>query len=132
LGIAQRYRPTAILIEEMGVGSALAAELVNARLPVVRVQVEHNKLARMSVQSGKFANGQIVLPRQALWLNNYEEEMFSFPASEYDDQVDSTSQALAYNISARGWSDKSFQGHSRLVEGLVMDHYLGLVTGRPW
>ena len=115
-------------------GSGLAVELRNAGLPIVGVQVEHNKLARMSVQSGKFANGQVLLPRQAPWLKAYEEEIFSFPDSRSDDQVDSTSQALGYNykILIQGWNDRSFEGLSEFTQGLAMDRYLGWVTGRPW
>jgi phage terminase large subunit-like protein len=94
--------------------------------------VEHNKLARMSVQSGKFANGQVLLPRQAPWLRCYEEELFSFPGWSYDDQVDSTSQALGYKIRTSVWDDKALEGLSRFTQALVMDRYLGRVTGRPW
>ena len=86
----------------------------------------------MSVQSGKFANRQIWLPREAPWLKAYEEEIFSFPASHYDDQVDSTSQALGYKISTPAWNDKAFEGFSSFVQALAMDQYLGRVTGRPW
>ena len=132
LELARRYSPTTILIEDTGLGSGLAAELRNSGLPVVGVQVEHNKIARMSVQSGKFANRQIWLPREAPWLKAYEEEIFSFPASHYDDQVDSTSQALGYKISTPAWNDKAFEGFSSFVQALAMDQYLGRVTGRPW
>jgi predicted phage terminase large subunit-like protein len=132
IDLAQRYRPTTILIEGTGIGSGLAAELRNAGLPIVGVQVEHNKVARMSVQSGKFANGQVRLPREAPWLRVYEEEIFSFPASEYNDQVDSTSQALGHKISTLVWNDKALEGLSRFTNALIMDRYLGRITGRPW
>jgi predicted phage terminase large subunit-like protein len=130
--LARLYRPTTILIEETGLGSGLAAELRNAGLPIVGVQVEQNKVARMSVQSGKFANGQVLLPHQAPWLRAYEEEIISFPASHYDDQVDSTSQALGYKISMPFWNDKALEGLAELTNALVMDRYVGLVTRRPW
>jgi predicted phage terminase large subunit-like protein len=128
--LAQRYHPTKILIEETGVGAGLAAELRNAGLPIVGVQVEHNKLARMSVQSGKFANGQVLLPRQAPWLKDLEEELFSFPGSRYDDQIDSISQALGFKISKAVGND--YDGWSRFTQGLLMDQYFRRVTGRPW
>ena len=51
----------------------------------------------MSIQSAKFESGQVLLPRHASWLPELEAELFAFPQSRHDDQVDSISQALAYN-----------------------------------
>ena len=39
-------------------------------------------------------SGQVVLPLQAPWLESYLFELRMFPAVRYDDQVDSTTQAL--------------------------------------
>jgi hypothetical protein len=35
-------------------------------------------------------------PREAHWLTEYLHELTTFPKSKYDDQTDSTSQALAW------------------------------------
>ena len=48
----------------------------------------------MSVASAKFEAGQVHLPERAPWLPDLEAELFSFPGSRHDDQVDSISQAL--------------------------------------
>ena len=48
----------------------------------------------MSVQAAKFEGGQVYLPSRASWLDDYEIELFSFPGSLHDDQVDSTTQFL--------------------------------------
>ena len=56
---------------------------------------------RMNAQTSQIENGFVRLPRQAPWLESYLHELTSFPASKYKDQVDSTSQALAW-ISAKG------------------------------
>ena len=128
---ARRHTPTTILIENTGVGPALVAELQNAGFRVIAVQVEQNKMARMSVQSGKFASGQVLFPNRAPGLKDLEEELFSFPASRFDDQVDSISQALAYKIPASRWNDKSLEGFARFTEALVMESYWRRM-GRPW
>lgn len=78
---AQRHKPTTILIEDTGVGTALVAELRNHGFTVIAVPVEHNKQTRMSVQSGKFASRQVFLPYQAPWLDDLEAELFTFPGS---------------------------------------------------
>jgi phage terminase large subunit-like protein len=48
------------------------------------------------MQTTFFENGNVHLPRQAPWLNDYIAEITGFPGTKYDDQVDSTTQALAY------------------------------------
>jgi predicted phage terminase large subunit-like protein len=53
-----------------------------------------NKETRMSIASAKFEAGQVFLPERASWLAELEAELFSFPGSRHDDQIDSISQAL--------------------------------------
>jgi hypothetical protein len=40
--------------------------------------------------------GFVFLPSQAHWLEDYVHELTTFPSGKYDDQVDSTSHALAW------------------------------------
>jgi predicted phage terminase large subunit-like protein len=97
---AHVYKPQSVLIEDAGVGTALLQELRReAAVSVIPVKPERDKLTRMSIQSAKFESGQVLLPRQASWLPELEAELFSFPQSRHDDQVDSISQALAYSDS---------------------------------
>jgi predicted phage terminase large subunit-like protein len=49
---------------------------------------------RLHAQTALFENGFVLLPRAATWLGDYIRELTSFPGSKYDDQVDSTTQAL--------------------------------------
>jgi predicted phage terminase large subunit-like protein len=49
----------------------------------------------MSAESAKFEAGLVYFPKHAPWLADLEAELFSFPGSRHDDQVDSISQALA-------------------------------------
>jgi predicted phage terminase large subunit-like protein len=128
---ARLHRPTEILIEDTGVGTALVPELRNSGFTVISVQVEHNKQTRMSVQSAKFAGGHVLFPTRAPWLENLEAELFAFPASRFDDQVDSISQALGHQIQVSSWNAKSAAGFSKFVEGLAMEQYWRSM-GRPW
>jgi hypothetical protein len=48
----------------------------------------------MSIASAVFEAGQIHFPERAHWHPDLEAELFSFPGSQYDDQVDSISQVL--------------------------------------
>ena len=43
-----------------------------------------------------FETGRVYLPREAPWLSTYLDELLGFPNGRYDDQIDSTSQALDF------------------------------------
>jgi predicted phage terminase large subunit-like protein len=51
---------------------------------------------RLYAQSAAFENGRVLLPKTAPWLAEYVRELTTFPGTKYDDQVDSTTQALDY------------------------------------
>src|SRR4051794_13738012 len=53
-----------------------------------------DKIMRLHTQTAAFENGRVLLPSRAPWLADYVTELTSFPGSRYDDQVDSTTQAL--------------------------------------
>jgi phage terminase large subunit-like protein len=76
----------------------------------------------MSVQSAKFESGLVYFPKDARWLHDLEDELFGFPYVRYDDQVDSLSQALAYEFSRYGWTDESLEGYQRLVFNLSLPY----------
>jgi predicted phage terminase large subunit-like protein len=96
---AKVHKPYRILIEDTGVGTALVQELKGALFSAIPVKPEHDKVTRMSIQSGKFESGQVLFPKQASWLADLESELFAFPHGRHDDQVDSISQALAHGRS---------------------------------
>ena len=59
---------------------------------------------RLHAQTATIENGFVRLPETAHWLDEYLHELILFPAGRYDDQVDSTAQALAWTkIRPPGW-----------------------------
>jgi predicted phage terminase large subunit-like protein len=128
---ASLHKPSRILIEDAGVGTALVQELRGSQFSVIPIKPEHDKMTRMSIQSGKFESGRVYFPERASWLPELEAELFAFPGSRHDDQVDSISQALAQET-AYFWSEKSLAGYRELLQGLAFDRYIGRATGRPW
>jgi predicted phage terminase large subunit-like protein len=54
----------------------------------------NDKILRLYAQSAEFESGRVLLPRSAPWLDEYVREITAFPGTKYDDQVDSTTQAL--------------------------------------
>ncbi|MDR3385587.1 MAG: phage terminase large subunit [Rudaea sp.] len=93
----QLHRPTTILIEDKGSGIQLIQELQQENIAAVKRYVpETDKIVRMHAQTAMIENSRVLLPRQAPWLADYLNELMRFPRGKYDDQVDSTSQALAW------------------------------------
>jgi predicted phage terminase large subunit-like protein len=99
LYLADRHKPTKILIEDAGTGTALVQELRRMGRSAIPVRPDRDKITRMSIQSSKFEAGLVHLPERAPWLTEFETELFAFPNSRHDDQVDSVSQALANGVS---------------------------------
>jgi predicted phage terminase large subunit-like protein len=98
LALAERYRPSAILIEDASTGIALAQELNQTRYCYIKpIPVERDKIGRLYVQQGKFAAGLVLFPRDASFIAELEAELLVFPQGRNDDQVDSITQALAYD-----------------------------------
>lgn len=97
LALAERYNPTAIVIEEASTGIALGQDLKEmGRYRVRPVPVDRDKVTRLYVQAAKFEAGHVHFPRNAPFLADLEAELLTFPQGKHDDQVDSITQALAF------------------------------------
>lgn len=88
--------PEAILIEDAGVGSALIADLRGEGFSAIAIRPEADKITRLAVRAPLYESRRVIFPDQAAWLLDLEAELFSFPQSRHDYQVDSISQALAW------------------------------------
>jgi len=92
-----RDRPDIVLVEDKASGQSLIQELQrNTRIPVLPYKVDRDKVARAYAATPLIEAGKVYLPEIAPWLFNYIEELSAFPNAEYDDQVDSTTQALSF------------------------------------
>jgi predicted phage terminase large subunit-like protein len=128
---AKLHKAAQILIEDVGVGTALIQELKTAHFSVIAVKPEYDKKIRMAIHSGKFENGQVFFPKEAPWLADLEAELFAFPNGRHDDQVDSISQALGHN-SPSYWTEASLDGYNNLMDALYLDAVFARLAGRPW
>jgi predicted phage terminase large subunit-like protein len=91
------FNPSVILIEDKASGTQLIQELIEAGLSkVTRYKPDGDKIMRLHAQTATIENGFVHLPREAHWLADYLHELTVFPNGRYDDQVDSTSQELAW------------------------------------
>jgi predicted phage terminase large subunit-like protein len=94
---AQLHQPTSILIEDRASGTQLIQDL--QRDGVARIHAckpTADKRMRMSAVTAVIEQGLVLIPREVHWLQEYLHELTLFPNGRYDDQVDSTSQALGW------------------------------------
>jgi predicted phage terminase large subunit-like protein len=94
---AKRFGVFNILIEDRASGTQLIQDLETQGLMGVIAYgppAGTDKLMRLHAQTALFENGNVLLPRQKPWLQDYINEITGFPGTKFDDQVDSTTQAL--------------------------------------
>jgi len=97
LSHAAAHAATAVLIEDAGTGAPLIQDLRReGKLRPIAIQPEHDKIVRLEAQSAVIEAGHVLLPEKAPWLDDFRAEILAFPYGRYDDQVDSTSQFLAW------------------------------------
>lgn len=97
LELYAKYKPSTILVEDKSSGIQLIQEFRNENFYQVKaVKPQGDKAMRLHMQAAFIESGGLVLPGQAPWLTDYVQELTSFPTGKFDDQVDSTTQALAW------------------------------------
>ena len=81
------------MIEDKANGSAII-EVMRKKYPfVLAIEPKGGKLSRAQAVAPLFEAGTVHLPDRP-WIEEYKAEMYAFPNSEHDDEIDSTSQAL--------------------------------------
>ena len=97
------YKPKNILIEDKASGTQLLQDLQNDGVHgATAYQTSMDKTMRMHSVSSTIENGFVYIPAQADWIPEYLHEIATFPKGKYDDQVDSTSQALDWSKQGMG------------------------------
>ena len=89
------WEPDAFIIEAKAAGAPLVYELRQMGIPVSEYSPSrgNDKVVRLNSVSDLFASGKVWAP-PTRWAEEVIEEMASFPNSEHDDLVDSSTQAL--------------------------------------
>jgi predicted phage terminase large subunit-like protein len=82
------------LVEDKANGSAVIQMLQHKIPGLYAVNPEGSKIARVQAVLPHIEAGNVYLPEDAEWVNDFVEECASFPQGKHDDQVDSMSQAL--------------------------------------
>lgn len=107
---ADAFGPKIILLEDKGSGTQLIQELIREGMHTIKsYEPRMDKATRMNTVTPTIENGFVHLPDDAGWLAEYLHELASFPKGKFDDQADSTSQALdwlkQYCLRPKFWAE---------------------------
>jgi predicted phage terminase large subunit-like protein len=92
---ADAFNARTIVVEDKSSGTQLIQDLVSDGMHAIqRYEPSMDKIMRMHSVTSTIENGFVHIPDKAPWLGEYLHELTTFPNGKYDDQVDSTSQAL--------------------------------------
>lgn len=94
------YGPSAILVEDRSSGQSIIQEFKYSRVPVIGVGVSRDKVIRLKDNTDVIEAGKIFLPETTSqnrhWIDEYIDELTTFPYGGNDDQVDATSLFLTW------------------------------------
>lgn len=93
------WKPDHVLIEQAGLGHALWQEFREQRewRPIMCTP-KQDKETRLIGVTGQIESGLCRLPVDALWLDEFRKELQAFPFGKHDDQVDTMTQFLEYQL----------------------------------
>ena len=98
-GASAAHSARVVLIEDKASGTQLIQDLQAEHLRGIKAycrRPELTKLCACTLRPTGSRTVRFLLPRTASWLADYVMELTGFPGTKYDDQVDSTTQALDY------------------------------------
>ena len=101
----RKHHADIVLIEDKASGTQLIQDLHSEGIYGIEpydAPPGSDKTLRLYSQTAEFESDRVLLPRSAVWLDEYVRELTSFPGTKYDDQVDSTTQALDHLKTKRG------------------------------
>ena len=110
--LARRWNVSAILVEDAGAGTQYIQNQAGiAPAPIIPMGTGNKtKEFRFDGVTPMYQAGEVFHPKRASWLAAYEKELLEFPMAANDDQVDCTSQYLA-------WARKRQSGGTRKLKG---------------
>jgi predicted phage terminase large subunit-like protein len=120
--LAAQWGVDLVIVEDTASGMGLIQLLKEVpRLDVVGRKPDTDKVTRMSRQQGRFEAGRILLPTEAPWLAEFENELLAFPSGRYDDQVDALLLFLEW-----------FAQHEPYLKPLVFCSPILVRQANPW
>lgn len=126
LELHRLYKTDKMIMEKAGSGHALYQDLRSTGKPwPIMIKPVTSKEERFNGCLGEVEAGNFVLPSKAPWLGDFKSELRAFPHGKYDDQVDSFSQFVKFQLANWSWILTEFEADGRAREIVHLDE-------RPW
>lgn len=124
--LRKRYRADRIIMEEAGSGYAVYQDLRSKgeKWPIMIKSVA-SKEERFNGCLAEVEAGHFLLPAEAPWLAEFRNELRAFPHGKYDDQADSFSQFVKYQMLNWRWLLTKYNRDGRAHDVVRRDT-------RPW
>lgn len=126
IDLRNRNQADKVIMEEAGSGFALYQDLrATGDLPLLMVPPVLSKEERFNGCLAEVEAGHFLLPCEAHWLGDFRRELQAFPDGKYDDQVDTFSQFVLFQMRNWRWilMERAKDGRARAIIRL---------DKRPW
>jgi predicted phage terminase large subunit-like protein len=111
--LAEEWNVDLAIIEDTSTGMGLLQLLRDeTQLNVVGRQPKGDKIVRMSRHEARFEAGNILLPKEAPWLPEFEGELLAFPNGRHDDQADALMLFLDWFQLRERWDNAPGSGYT--------------------
>jgi predicted phage terminase large subunit-like protein len=119
--LQQRWHADTVFIEQSFISTTLAVDATAAGIPVQPLTADTDKITRAIPATNRIRQGRVWFPAHVDWLDEWCDELASFPSAAHDDQVDTLSYA-ARVVSAH-WlpSETAEQVNARRAPAAVDD-----------
>jgi predicted phage terminase large subunit-like protein len=112
--LRRRWQADAVLIEKAGSGMSLWQEFrTSGPFQPIMIQPIQSKEERFNGCLAEVEAGHLLLPADALWLVAFRSELKAFPSGRYDDQADSFSQFVNYQLRQWKYIITEYDKHGR-------------------
>jgi predicted phage terminase large subunit-like protein len=122
LRLRRQWQADRIIIEDACSGKSLWQEfLTHRQFRPVMWPATDSKEERFVGTLGEIEAGNILLPVEAPWLPAFRSELRAFPNGRHDDQVDSMSQFILWQLRHWAWTLSEIDSQGRPVRPLRMN-----------
>ncbi|WP_373491047.1 phage terminase large subunit [Parasphingorhabdus sp.] len=95
----REWKPEKVLIEDANSGKSLYQEFrAQGPFKPIMIPPRGDKVERVNGCLGEIEAGHMLLPQDAPWLDTLCSELRAFPDGRHDDQVDSLSQFINWQL----------------------------------
>jgi predicted phage terminase large subunit-like protein len=97
--LIKRWVPDRVLIENRGSGISLIQTLsLETLAPVEAINPDMDKLRRAHAVTPFVQSGNVMIPEDAIWKDDFIQQMSDFPNGNHDDMVDAFTQTVNWLI----------------------------------